>query len=332
MNDNSTENLIFEIVRELTDKNIYINKDQLYNSLSSIVVKYKIIKLENTEMECNLDYYIEQYLAAKQLDGLSKDTTLKGYKLYLGLFSKDVHVNVEQITTAHLRNYLSKFDYLKTSTLATRISILKSFFVWLLQEEIIQKDPTKKIKTPKFNKYNPKYLEVDELEMLRESCQTLRERSLVECLYATGARLNEIYNMNIKDIDFNTFSAKVIGKGKKEREVFFSLKAIHHLKRYLSSRTDDSEALFVTERKPYRRLSMRMIQSEIEKVANNSPIEKKVTPHVLRHTLASLSLNNSMDISVIQQLLGHSSVATTQIYSHVTDENKRYQYKKHLVL
>lgn len=331
MNDNHSENFIFEVVNELSNKNPQINIEQIYNSLSSIVVKYQIVKLEEKETECNLDHYIELYISAKRLDGIS-ESTLKGYKQQISVFSKYVHMSVEDITTAHIRNFLSQYSSLKTSSMATKVSILKTFFVWLLNEEIIIKDPTRKIKTPKFNKFNAKYLEIDELEMLRESCQTLRQKALVESFYASGVRLSEMCNMNIKDINVNDFSVKVVGKGKKERDVYFSLKAIHHMKKYLNSRNDNCEALFVTERKPYRRMSGKAIENEITKIAENSSIKKHVTPHVLRHSFASLSLNNNMDISVISELLGHSDVRTTQIYAHVTDENKRYQYKKHLVL
>lgn len=331
MKDNHNEHLIFEIVRELSDKYSALNIDGLYNSLSSIIVKYQVVKIEEENTGCNLDHYIELYISAKRLDGLS-ESTLKGYSLELKTFLKSVNKNIEDISTAHIRNYLSQYSNLKASSMATKVSVLKTFFVWLLHEEIILKDPTRKIKTPRFNKFNPKYLEIDELEMLREACETFREKALVESLYATGCRLSEIFNMNIKDINFNDFSVKVVGKGQKERDVFFSLKAIHHLNRYLDSRNDDCEALFVTERKPYRRLSKKAIQNEISHITENSPIKKHVTPHVLRHSFASLSLNNNMDISVISSLLGHSDVRTTQIYAHVTDENKRYQYKKHLVL
>lgn len=332
MNDISSENLIFEIVRELTSNNTHLNKEQLYNSLSKIVVKYNISKTDNKHNECNLEYYISLFISAKQLDGLSKKNTLKNYNLHLSSFARFLKRNVEDITTMHIRNYLSDFQYLKPSSIATKVSVLKSFFGWLFEEEIIQKDPTRKIKSPKYNKHNPKYLDVDELEMLRDACESPRERSLVECLYATGSRLSEIQNMNISDIDFTNFAAKVIGKGNKERDVFFSLKAIHHLKKYLNSRNDDNNALFVSLRKPYGRLSPRGIQREIEQIAKRSPIKKKVTPHVLRHTFATLSLGNNMDISVISSILGHSDISTTQIYAHVTDENKKYQYKKYLVL
>ncbi|WP_235887835.1 phage integrase N-terminal SAM-like domain-containing protein [Neobacillus paridis] len=121
MNDTHSENLIFEIVKELTNDNSFINKDQLYNKLSSIVVKYQVIKLKDENTECNLDYYIEQFLSAKQLDGLSVDTTLKDYKLELNIFSKEIHINVEEITTAHIRNYLSKYNYLKASSIAKKL-------------------------------------------------------------------------------------------------------------------------------------------------------------------------------------------------------------------
>jgi integrase/recombinase XerD len=331
MNQNCSENLIFEITKELVSNNPLFNQEQIHNAISRIIVKYQVVKLAEEDLECNLQSNIELYISARQIEGYSS-RTIDHYKKQLDTFSKDVNKNVEEISTAHVRNHLSKYEHLKKSSLATKMSVIKSFFVWLLSEEIIQKDPTKKLKTPKFNKYNPKYLTVDELEMLREACRTPRERSMLECLYATGARLTEVHNMNIKDIDFTNFSAKVIGKGNKERDVFFSLKAIHYIKKYLETRTDKSEALFVSERKPHGRLSGRGIQREIDVIAKNSTVEKNISPHVLRHTMASLSLNNNMDISVISSILGHSQISTTQIYAHVSDENKRYQYKKHLVL
>lgn len=326
-----SENLIFEITKELSDTNVILDKEALNNILSNIIVKYKIEKLSFNENCHDLHEKIDLFLSAKKLENFSRNS-IDGYKLELKTFSNHIHKRTFDITTSDIRVFLSKFNHLKTSSLAKKISVLKSFFGWLLQEEIIQKDPTSKIKTPRYNKRNPKYLEVDELEMLREACQTSRQRALVEVMYATGCRLQEVHDMDITDIDLHKFSAKVVGKGDKQREVFFSMKAMYHLKKYLDSRKDDCEALFVTERKPYRRVSDRAIQREIKKIGINSNIKKNITPHVLRHTFASLSLNNNMDISVIQSILGHSSVATTQVYAHITDENKRQQYKKHLVM
>ncbi|WP_235887834.1 tyrosine-type recombinase/integrase [Neobacillus paridis] len=164
-----------------------------------------------------------------------------------------------------------------------------------------------KIKTPKYDKRNYKSLTIDELEMLCEACQTVKQRALLEVTYASGCRLDEIHKMNIADIDFINFSAKVIGKGNKERTVFFSLKAIHHLKKYLKTRNDNCEALFVTEKGEYKRLSRRGIEREFSKIVKNSQIKKNVSFHSLRHTYCTLMIERGADLRTVQELMGHSS-------------------------
>ena len=193
------------------------------------------------------------------------------------------------------------------------------------------RDPSKKLKTPKKEKRLPKALSLEELEMLREACKTNRQRAFLEILCATGCRLSEIQQLNRNDIDYHAKSCKVIGKGDKEREVYFSHKAMYHLEKYLNSRTDDNDALMVSERKPHGRLSGRSIQREISLLAQQAGLEKRVSPHTLRHTFATLTLNNGADITAVQALLGHSNPATTQIYAQLTQEKKREQHKKFLV-
>ncbi len=168
--------------------------------------------------------------------------------------------------------------------------------------------------------------------MLRESCKTNRQRAFLEILYATGCRLSEVHALNKLDINYRTASCRVIGKGNKEREVYFSPKAMYHLRKYLMNRTDDSEALMVTERKPYRRLSQRGIQREIGIIAKQAGLDKKISPHTMRHTFATLTLNNGADIAAVQALLGHEDPATTQIYAQLTEEKKRDAHKKYLVM
>lgn len=199
-------------------------------------------------------------------------------------------------------------------------------------EEIISRDPASKLKPPKTEKRLPKALTIEELELLRESCQTVRQRAFIEILYATGCRLSEIHQLNRKDINVQSMSTNVIGKGNKEREVYLSYKAMYHLKKYLNSRTDDSEALMVSERQPYGRLSKRGIQREIKQIAKNAGLESKVSPHVLRHTFATLTLNNGAELVAVQELLGHSSPDTTLRYAKITEERKRDQHKKYLVM
>jgi integrase/recombinase XerD len=323
------ELLISEITGYISDL-LPINVEQTKSDLSAIIAKYHVQKVESDEVHPDLTEKIELFLSGKKLEGLSK-ITLDGYKIHLRIFADHVKKRVEDITTADIRIYLGRYQHQKISTISTKLSTLKSFFSWLTAEEILQRDPTMKIKPPKKEKRLPKALNIEELEMLRESCKTVRQRAFLEVLYATGCRLSEVHNLNKSDINYQAMSCKVIGKGNKEREVFYSFKAMYHLKKYLMNRTDQEEALMVTERKPYRRLSKRGIQREIGNIAKLAGLDKKVSPHTLRHTFATLTLNNGADLVAVQHLLGHSDPATTQGYAVLSDDRKREQYKKYLV-
>lgn len=315
--------MLYEMVPE-------IDVHHLKSKLSEILSRYHVTRIEQDEVHPDLTEKIELFLSAKRLEGLSQ-LTLENYRLHLNIFAEKVKKKVSDITTADIRVYLGQYAGQKQSTISTKLSILKSFFGWLTAEELIQRDPTMKIKAPKKEKRMPKALTIEELEMLREACRTPRQRALVEVLYATGCRLSEVQSLNRDQIDFHNQTARVIGKGNKEREVFFSFKALYHLKKYLMTRLDNEPALFITERKPYRRLSRRGIQREIAEIAKRAGLEHKVSPHVLRHTFATLTLNNGADISAVQALLGHENPATTQIYAQITDERKREQHRKYLV-
>lgn len=325
------EQLLSQVIQSVIALCSEVNVSNLRTKLSEVISKFDIKKIDVEQAHPDLKEKIELFLSGKKLEGLSENT-LSDYKLHLAKFSGNVKKKVEDITTADIRVYLGQFNNLKNSTLSTKLSVIKSLFGWLTAEEIIQRDPTTKIKPPKKEKRLPKSLSIEELEMLRESCKTIRQRALVEVLYSTGCRLAELHSLNKSDIDYSTQSCRVIGKGDKEREVYLSFKALYHLKKYLLSRTDDSPALIVSERQPYGRLSMRGIQRDIKEIAKVAALQKNVSPHKLRHTFATLTLNNGADLVAVQELLGHENPATTQIYANITAERKREQHRKHLVL
>ena len=279
----------------------------------------------------DLQEKIQMFIDGKRLEGLSEKTTLKGYRIELRTFSKYINKGTNEITTADIRAFLGRFTHLKQSSIAGKISVLKSFFGWLRMEEIIDKDPMLRIKHPKKEKRLPKALSIEELEMIREACKSSRERAIMEVYYATGGRLSEVQNLNREDIDWQAMATRVIGKGDDERVVYFSYKAFYHLKRYLMSRTDTEAALFITERRPYHRLSTRGIQREIKNIASRTGIKKSIHPHTLRHTFAQRLIDNGADLASVQALLGHKNPATTQIYCQTTDEKKKLTHRQYLV-
>lgn len=298
--------------------------------IASVLAAYDIRPAKITAGHPDTSEKVKLFIAAKRLEGLSSHT-LTGYGIELRTFGRFVQKPVADITTTDIRSFLGQYEHLKLSTLSRKISVLKSFFSWLADEELLAKDPARKIKPPKPEKRLPKALDLEDLEMIRESCRTLRERALVEVFYATGCRLGEIQTLNRQDIDWQEKSCRVFGKGGKEREVFFSWKAIYHLKKYLKNRNDAHPALFVTERRPIQRLSRRGIQREIRIIAERAGVQKRVHPHVYRHTFATLTLNNGADLVVVQSLLGHSNPATTQVYAQLTSGRRKEQYRKYLV-
>jgi integrase/recombinase XerD len=271
---------------------------------------------------------ISLFIAGKKLEGLS-ESTLEGYESELGIFAKHVQKKANDITTNDIRTYLGKLGNLKNSSLSKKISIIKSFFGWLRNEEIIEKDNAFRIKTPKKEKRLPKGLTIEELELIRESCTTPRMRSMCEVYYATGCRLSEIHDVNrFNDIDWGDMSMIVIGKGDVQRKVYFGYKARYYLQKYLESRDDEEPDLFISERKPHKGLSCRSIEREFEKMLENSGLKKEFHPHVMRSTLASLLLEANTSLAVVQEILGHSDPKTTRNYARVSEGHINQEYKK----
>ena len=319
-----------KIVDEIIEPGL--NKFDARNKLAEIIENYKIIKQENDFERYDIQINIEKYLRDKKRQGLSP-VTIYSYGLILRKFANFMKGKKLQEITRKIYCY---FDYREAdenvkevSTLETTRSILRSFFDWLKEEQIITENLMIKIKPFKMKQYIVKALTIEELETVRDACSTLRQKALVEMFYSTGCRLDEIVKININDIDWQNRSIKVIGKGDKQRIVFFSVRASIILKKYLESRNDDCPALFITERKPYRRLGRRQIQKEIVKIKNKAEFTKDLSPHVFRHTMATLMLNKGCPMSVVQELLGHEHMSTTETYAKVTQDYKHQSYEKY---
>jgi site-specific recombinase XerD len=326
-----------DVARLMNDLNVLVSTmfpdadmNVLPVRLEEVLSNYEIQRKSHLQMEQDLPEKVELYLASKKIEGLS-NKTLKGYKGELKLFTDYCKKPTALVNAADIRSFLASFESAKMSTLGQKLSVLKSFFSWMVKEEILLRDPTSKVNPPKKPKRLPKGLTIEELEIVRESCKTLRQRAILEVMYSTGCRLSEIAGMNREDINIQGMNLKVIGKGNKERVVYLSFKALFHLKKYLKSRKDNCEALFVTERQPYRRMGNGAIQREIDKIEKVANISKKLHPHVLRHTYATLSMDAGIELADLQQLMGHSNPSTTLVYSQVSEERKQQAFKKYHV-
>ncbi len=270
------------------------------------------------------------YLATRKTEGLSK-TTLKSYGRSLKRFANYMRKNAEDITAMDIRVYLAdrgKQD-IKTSTLANDTDILRGFFNWMEDEEYILKSPMRKIKTPKVEKRLREALTKEEFETLRTGAKTLRQKALLELLYSTGCRLEEVEQMRKQDIDWQRLQISVVGKGNKERVVYINATCLVHLRKYFMSRLDDNDAVFVTERRPIKFLGRRSIQKEIKTIMNQSGLNTNVYPHLIRHTIATHMLNSGMKLNVLQQILGHDDPATTLIYAELDNVTVESEYRKY---
>lgn len=170
-----------------------------------------------------------------------------------------------------------------------------------------------------------------EMELVRYACENQRERAIIETFYSTGCRVTELSNLNICDIDFNTGEVHLFGKGKKHRTSYVNAKSEVALKKYLETRNDSNVALFVSQRKPHQRLKKNAIESIVRQIGERSGINRRLFPHLIRHTTATDAIDRGMDATELQKLLGHADLETTMIYAKISQENVKRSHKKYIV-
>lgn len=332
-NTNSNDELVIKLIGKITlefnEFEDFSKQLKLKEIIEKSLYEYDVVTKEKALMVSDIEEKMQMFLACRKLDGIS-NRTLKNYNYTLLEFSRFMAKPVSTITTNDIRVYLIQTcEKVKDSTRSTKIFILKSFFRWLSDEEYIDKNPMNKIKSPKVGKRLRKSLTEENLERLRLGCKTDRESALIELLFSSAIRVSELSSLNTNQINWNDRSFILIGKGNKEDKVYFSYKAKILLEKYLETRTDKNEALFVGDRLPHNRLGVRAIQSIVNKIKIKAGLENvKVTPHILRHTKATHSLNKGVKLEIVQKFLRHSNPSTTLIYASLDDTYVKSEYNR----
>jgi len=253
-------------------------------------------------------------------------------------FLRDKGVSsLKEVDRHVLRDYLAHLmeqGFAKTS-IARKLSAIRSLYRYLLREEMIATNPVATTSSPKLDKRLPSFLTTEEIERLLEAPdlstpQGQRDRALMELLYASGLRVSELVSLNLEQVNLNTNEIRVWGKGSKERIALMGEPAVRALDTYLSQGRPKllgkkrSNALFLN--RYGERLIERGVQRILEKYANTAGIGRRVHPHMLRHTFATHLLDGGADLRVVQELLGHANLSSTQIYTHVTRSQARKVY------
>lgn len=291
-------------------------KALLYMNLS----KFQMFK-EETAVSTQLDnsaYLVNQFLACMTVRGCTERTVFtyqQEYKMFFGMVNK----SVGDVTTNDIRGYLAHCKIVRKNadvTINNRITILRTLFTWLTEEEYIGKNPMLRIKENKVERKVKAVFTDEQVTIIRDLAlkQSVRDIAIIDFLYRTGVRISELVTLNRDDVDFFDRQCVVYGKGRKERPVYLNGEAAVHLKEYLESRTDDNPALFVSRRKPHQRMTDSGVQYMLRDLASQDPRLEgvKANPHKWRRQFVTELLEKDVPITLVADLVGHSSINTTK--------------------
>lgn len=288
----------------------------------------------------NLEKWLFRFLDYLKNERKYSNLTINNYKRDIEYFFEFLNdrkiTNIKDIKYQYIREYLVHLHNRQYSkkTISRYISSLRTFFKYLYNEGIINNNPMLLISNPKLDKRLPTFLYTNDLEKLL-SCPNLdtiygiRDSLILELLYSTGIRVSELVNIRIKDINFNDKQIKILGKGNKERYVLYGDVCSKKLDFYLNksrNELDVKKSEYLLLGKNGLKLTTRFIEILIKKYQEKAQIKVKVTPHTLRHTFATHLLEGGADLKTVQELMGHESLSSTQVYTHVTSERLRNIY------
>lgn len=328
MKQKFAERIVLDMLPYLNNAQIMQLQKVLGKALQNVQLSRESDSNEETYSNNRLT---DLFLSAKRVEGCSeKSLTYYGKTIYTML--EQVEKPIQEIETDDLRNYLTRYQIQKKSSRVTIDNIrriLSSFFSWLEDEDYILKSPVRRIHKVKSASTVKETYTDEALEKLRDNCENLRDLAMIDMLTSTGMRVGEMVLLNREDINFEERECVVLGKGDKERIVYFDARTKIHLQNYLNSRLDGNSALFVSLRAPHTRLNIGGIEVRLREMGKKLNISK-VHPHKFRRTLATVAIDKGMPIEQVQQLLGHKKIDTTMHYAMVKQSNVKIAHRKYI--
>ena len=313
----------------LTENQLELLTDVTRKALSECEITPKATEEEQRNKE-NAEL-LGAFISSKKVEGCS-DKTIHYYKSSIEKLIATVKKNVCDIATNDIRCYLAEQQEqrgLSKVTIDNLRRIYSSFFSWLEDEDYITKSPVRRIHKVRTDALVKEVLTDENIEVLRDSCQELRDIAMIDLLLSTGMRVGELVKINRDDIDFQERQCVVFGKGNKEREVYFNARTKIHLKKYLEQRTDTNPALFVSLHEPHTRLTISGVEVRLRQLGKKVNLNK-VHPHKFRRTLATMAIDKGMPIEQVQKMLGHVKIDTTLHYAMVNQTNVKIAHRKFL--
>lgn len=307
----------------------FLNNEQLealHNTL-----EYHLHDLAEDNNAVNQEDLVAVFLAAKRVEGCSSKT-IQYYDSTIRNVLAKINKDIKQVTTDDLRIYLDTYQNehkISKVTIDNIRRILSTFFAWLEDESYIIKSPVRRIHKVKTCKTVKETYSDEALEIMRDNVENIRDLALIDILTSTGMRVGELVNLDRDDIDFENRECIVLGKGNKQRKVYFDARTKIHLQKYLSERNDNNPALFVTLQSPHNRLLISGVEIRLRNLGRKLNLNK-VHPHKFRRTLATMAIDKGMPIEQVQQLLGHQSVDTTLQYAMVNQNNVKLSHRRYI--
>lgn len=307
----------------------FLNNEQLETLHNTL--EYHLHDLAEDSNAVNQEDLVAVFLAAKRVEGCSSKT-IQYYDSTIRNVLTKINKDIKQVTTDDLRIYLDTYQNehkISKVTIDNIRRILSTFFAWLEDESYIIKSPVRRIHKVKTCKTVKETYSDEALEIMRDNVENIRDLALIDILTSTGMRVGELVNLDRDDIDFENRECIVLGKGNKQRKVYFDARTKIHLQKYLSERNDNNPALFVTLQSPHNRLLISGVEIRLRNLGRKLNLNK-VHPHKFRRTLATMAIDKGMPIEQVQQLLGHQSVDTTLQYAMVNQNNVKLSHRRYI--